>query len=170
VLAHLLLPDLVAESTKRNSFGYYERITTHDSSLSYSVFGAMAARLGEAEKAYKYLLKTVRLDLDDSHGNSKDGLHAAAMGGTWMAVIFGFGGFKAQRGTISIDPLLPAAWTSFSFKVRYLGRSISVRVGRETVRIDLLSGDAIELYVHDRPALLDSRGLLIGNDGDRLSP
>jgi hypothetical protein len=54
--------------------------------------------------------------------------------------------------------------------VRYLGRSISVRVGRETVRIDLLSGDAIELFVHDRPALLDSRGLLIGIDGDRLSP
>jgi alpha,alpha-trehalose phosphorylase len=170
VLAHLLLPDLVAESTKRKSFDYYERITTHDSSLSYSVFASMAARLGDAEKAYKYLLETVRLDLDDSHGNSKDGVHAAAMGGTWLALIFGFGGFKAFSGEISLDPVLPASWNALSFTVRYRGRTIRVRVGRETVRIDLLSGKAIELTVRGRPALLDTRGLLVGSEGERLSP
>ncbi|HTX71808.1 MAG TPA: family 65 glycosyl hydrolase, partial [Rectinemataceae bacterium] len=46
VLAHFLLPGVSAESTQRNSFSYYERVTTHDSSLSYAIFSAMAARLG----------------------------------------------------------------------------------------------------------------------------
>ena len=170
VLAHLLLPDLTAESTKRNSYDYYERITTHDSSLSYSVFGAMAARLADAEKAYRYLRETVRLDLDDSHGNAKDGVHAAAMGGTWITVIFGFGGLAGRAETISIDPILPASWRAFSFTVRYRGRAIKVRVGRENVRVELLSGEAIELFVRGRPALLDTRGILVGTDGERLSP
>src|SRR5690606_2178076 len=80
VLAHFLLEDEVDKSTIRNSFDYYEKVTTHDSSLSSCIFSMMAARLGEYDKAYDYFMQTARLDLDNTHGNTKDGLHMANMG------------------------------------------------------------------------------------------
>ncbi|MDP3177377.1 MAG: family 65 glycosyl hydrolase [Spirochaetaceae bacterium] len=107
VLAHLLLPGVAAESTVRNSFLYYDAITTHDSSLSYAAFSAMAARLGYERKALRYFGENARIDLDDAHGNAKDGIHAAAMGGIWMALVFGFGGFRPAGKLVALDPLVP---------------------------------------------------------------
>ena len=42
VLAHYLFPDYQDKETEENSFRYYEKITTHDSSLSTCVFSIMA--------------------------------------------------------------------------------------------------------------------------------
>nr|WP_326025082.1 hypothetical protein [Virgibacillus pantothenticus] len=49
----------------------------------------MASKLGYKEKAYDYFIETARLDLDNTHGNTKDGLHMANMGGTWLAIVYG---------------------------------------------------------------------------------
>jgi len=160
VLAHFLLPGIVAQSTARNSYLYYERVTTHDSSLSYAVFSAMAARLGDAEKAYRYFRETVRLDLDDAHGNAKDGIHAANMGGSWLALVFGFGGFRPLGDAIAVDPVIPSAWKGYSFRVRYRGRSIAVRVtrgpdGTARADVELTEGEAIEVELAGRRALVE---------------
>jgi alpha,alpha-trehalose phosphorylase len=155
VLAHFLLPDSAGPSTMRASYGYYERITTHDSSLSYAAFGAMAARLGDPEKAWRYFAKTLRLDLEDSHGNAKDGIHAANMGGTWLALAFGFGGFRPRGEALALDPVLPRAWGAFSFRIAYRGRSIRVRASRGAggalaTRVELASGEPIEIEFRGR--------------------
>lgn len=159
VLAHFLLPGTAAESTVRHSYDYYERITTHDSSLSYAVFAAMAARLGDAEKAYRYFTETVRLDIDDRHGNTRDGIHAANMGGTWLALVFGFGGFLPREGLAAFRPILPRQWRSLSFRVTYRGSTIRViasRAGAErtAVRLKLMSGGPIEVELYGVRRLL----------------
>ncbi|HUX42051.1 MAG TPA: glycosyl hydrolase family 65 protein [Rectinemataceae bacterium] len=161
VLAHFLLPDSAAESTIRNSYDYYEAITTHDSSLSYTVFSAMAARLGDAEKAWRYFREGVRLDLDDRHGNAKDGIHAANMGGAWLALVFGFGGFRPERGLPSFAPVLPAAWRSYSFRIVWRGSSIRAKIRREAggeigADLELAAGPALEVELYGRKALLSS--------------
>jgi alpha,alpha-trehalose phosphorylase len=155
VLAHFLLPDIASPSTVRNSYEYYERITTHDSSLSYAVFSAMAARLGDVEKAYRYFRETARLDLDDAQGNTKDGIHAASMGGSWLALVFGFGGFIPGGDIPAFWPRLPARWRALAFKVSYRGRSIRVRAeqrgGEEVVAtLTLLEGDPIDIELYGR--------------------
>ncbi|HRY53697.1 MAG TPA: glycosyl hydrolase family 65 protein [Spirochaetia bacterium] len=160
VLAHLLLPESAAESTKRASFAYYEGITTHDSSLSYAAFSAMAARLGEPEKAYRYFSKALRLDLDDSHGNSRDGLHLANMGGSWLALALGFGGFRPEGDRITFDPVLPRAWDAISFRIRYRGSSIRLRSARRpgggvATRLELASGPPVEVSVGGAAAKLE---------------
>ena len=40
----------------------------------------MAADIGRIEESYDYYVKTARTDLDDFHGNVKDGVHAANYG------------------------------------------------------------------------------------------
>lgn len=140
VLAYILLGGDGSESTIRNSFRYYESITTHDSSLSYAAFAIMAARLGDAEKAYEYFTETAALDLDDSHGNTKDGIHAANMGGTWMATVWGFGGFRPHGKVAGFSPILPRKWRSLRFRIHYRAAVIEVWATHDSVRLALCSG------------------------------
>ncbi|MFS0674297.1 glycoside hydrolase family 65 protein [Ornithinibacillus sp. 179-J 7C1 HS] len=147
VLAHFLVEDEQPEDVIKASYQYYEKVTTHDSSLSSCVFSMMAARIGYLEKAYNYFLETARLDLDNLHGNTKDGLHMANMGGTWMAIVAGFAGLRLKESGLHFRPRLPKQWEGFAFHIRYRGRLLLVTKTHKEFRVELLSGEPISLYI-----------------------
>jgi len=86
VLAEFLLSEEFSREQKIRDYEYYEKITTHDSSLSPCIYGCMASDIGRIEESYNYYVKTARTDLDDFHGNVKDGVHAANMAGSYLRV------------------------------------------------------------------------------------
>lgn len=155
VLAHFLLEDEQEFSVIRDSFDYYEKITTHDSSLSSCIFSIMAARVGYRQKAYDYFIETARLDLDNTHGNTKDGLHMANMGGTWMAIVFGFAGLRIKESGISMQPIIPKEWQTYRFKLQYQGRTIQVTVTHEEVQLALLSGESLTINIYQKAYRLE---------------
>ncbi|MFC4737643.1 glycoside hydrolase family 65 protein [Bacillus daqingensis] len=140
VLAHFLLEDTADEATMKHSYEYYEKVTTHDSSLSYCVFSMMAARHGDVEKAYRYFIETARLDIDNTHQNTKDGLHLANMGGTWLALVYGFAGMRVKESGLLFRPVLPKAWKSMSFRIRWREALLEVQLEKELVRYEALEG------------------------------
>jgi alpha,alpha-trehalose phosphorylase len=148
VLGEFLLHDQFDRAQKLRDYTYYERITTHDSSLSGAIFGIMAAELGDIDKAYRYFSDTATLDLENKHSNTRAGIHAANMAGTWQGIIFGFAGMRAKRG-LSFNPKIPKEWRSYAFKIRYRGRLIGVRVTASETTIKLLDGDPLEILVGD---------------------
>lgn len=162
VLAYILLGG-DDNSTIQNSFKYYESITTHDSSLSYAAFAILAAQLGDPEKAYSYFKETAALDLDDSHKNTRDGIHAANMGGTWLATVWGFGGFRPRGSIPGFSPRLPAKWKALSFRIRYRDSFIEVYAGHDKVRLNLRSGPSIDVEVYGSRYRLDSE-LIVSTD------
>ncbi|NLV21683.1 MAG: glycoside hydrolase family 65 protein [Syntrophomonadaceae bacterium] len=154
IMAHFIMEDAQSEETMFNSFHYYEKITTHDSSLSYCIFSLMAARLGMADKAYAYYELTAKLDLTDRHGNTANGIHVANMGGNYLAVVYGFGGFRLKEQGISIAPILPGQWAGYCFKLSFEGSRIRVHVGKEQCVISLENGDAKKITVYGKEYLL----------------
>jgi alpha,alpha-trehalose phosphorylase len=154
VLGEFLLHDQFDRAQKQRDFNYYEPITTHDSSLSGAIFGIMAAELGDTEKAYRYFADTATMDLENKHGNTRAGIHAANMAGTWQGIIFGFAGMRAKRG-LSFNPTIPVQWHSYAFKIRYRGRLIGVRVTPGKATFELLAGESMEIRVGDAPMQLD---------------
>jgi alpha,alpha-trehalose phosphorylase len=154
VLAEFLLHDQFDRLQKQRDYDYYERITTHDSSLSSGIFGIMAAELGDIEKAYRYFAETAIMDLENKHGNTQAGIHAANMAGAWQGIIFGFAGMRAKEG-LSFKPRIPSQWRAYAFKVRYRGRLINVRVTPEGPSFELLAGEPLEIRVDDVPTRLE---------------
>lgn len=148
VLAHMLLEEYTDEDTMKKSFDYYESITTHDSSLSQCVYGIMASRVGYKDKAYDYFGDSLRLDLENTHGNTKDGLHMANLAGTALSMIYGFAGLRISQAGIQLRPWLPKGWESFSFKVKFRGRTIKVTINKELI-LELLDGQPLNLIVND---------------------
>ena len=155
VLAHILFEAGVEESTKLNSYNYYEKITTHDSSLSRCAFGIMAARLGLEEKAYDYFTETLRTDLDNTHGNTKDGLHTANLGGSWMLITMGFAGMSLNENGLHFNFRQPENWECTSFKVRYRNRLIGIKMERDRTELTLEEGKPVEIHVNGKPEYLE---------------
>ncbi len=145
VLAMLLLPQLFTKQEMKTAFDFYDSVTTHDSSLSMAAFSAVASRIGEKEKAYDYFRETARLDLDDTHGNTRDGLHMANMAGTWVCTVSGFGGMQVGENSISFDPVLPDRLEAYGFRVRVQNRLIEVHVDHNGPTYRLVEGEPIAI-------------------------
>nr|WP_315259561.1 glycosyl hydrolase family 65 protein [uncultured Duganella sp.] len=144
VLALLLLSDRFTLDDKRRDFDYYEKVTTHDSSLSTCIFSIIAAEVGYEDKAYDYFMETARLDLDDTHGNTHYGVHTAAMAGTWMGVAYGFAGMRVIGGELHFAPKLPKQWQHYSFKIHFRGALLEVHVAPGSVEYRLLQGEVLD--------------------------
>ncbi|MBT7123453.1 MAG: glycoside hydrolase family 65 protein, partial [Clostridia bacterium] len=157
VLAHFILEDAQSLETMRNSFNYYEKCTTHDSSLSGCIFSIVAAKIGQRDKAFRYFGSSTKLDLLDLHRNTKDGIHTANMGGNYMAIVYGFGGFRLKESGICFAPMLPKRWTGYRFSICYDERRIAIHVGKEKCKFYLENGKAVSLTVYGKEHLLESK-------------
>jgi maltose phosphorylase len=147
--------------TLRRNFDFYEPRTVHESSLSPCVHSILASRLGNQGKAYELYLRTSRLDLDDYNIEVSEGLHITSMGGTWMSVVYGFGGMKVREGVLSFDPMLPLQWDGLSFTILYRERTLRVVIKRKKVTLELLKGDGMDLYLFGVKKHLDTGGSLV---------
>jgi alpha,alpha-trehalose phosphorylase len=134
VLAMQLIPDAFTAEQKDRNFTYYEALTVRDSSLSACSQAVIAAETGHLDLAYDYLAETALMDIDDLEHNTRDGLHIAALAGSWIALVQGFGGMRYRPGQpTSFAPRLPPALTRLTFTVILRGRHLRVEVGPASV-------------------------------------
>jgi alpha,alpha-trehalose phosphorylase len=146
VMALVLAGEDIELSRKRRSFDYYEAVTTHDSTLSAPVFGILAGEVGHADKAWRYFHDSVRVDLDDLHRNTDHGVHMAAMAGSWLGLVQGFGGLRVRESQLHFAPSLPQAWNGYGFNLRWRGRSLRVDVSRAGATYVLRDGEALIIH------------------------
>jgi alpha,alpha-trehalose phosphorylase len=152
ILAMVLL-DNVSEEVLANSYAYYEPLTTHDSSLSPCVYSIAASRMKKSETAYEFFMKTLRLDLDNLHHNTKDGLHIANAGGAYMTAIYGFGGLRIKEKGLCFYPCLPKEISRLTFRLNHQGGLIKVTLGNNLV-IEVES--PLDIYVFDQVYHVDT--------------
>ncbi len=138
---------------KLADFEYYDPITTGDSSLSAVVQSIIAGEVGYLDMALKYFLSTLFVDLADLHGNASDGVHVAAAGGVWNALVNGFGGMRDNGGAISFDPRLPAEWESLTWRMRLRGSRLTVTLTADGIAFEITDGDAesVDVVVRGEP-------------------
>lgn len=163
VLAHFLLEDAQSEEVMLNSFEYYEKITTHDSSLSKSIFSIMAARFGMEEKAVDYFGNSIMVDLMDHFNNTRDGIHTANMAGNYMAIVYGFGGFRLKEQGISFSPILPKDWKAYRFKIRFEECLLMVEVTVDNCTFLLECGTAKKIFVYGKEYLFENTLIISRN-------
>ena len=127
LLLHLFNEDF-PDDVKTVNLDYYDRRTTHESSLSPSIYAILCTEAGDVDRAYKYLKYALYGDLYDNYGNVKHGIHAASLGGVWQAVVFGFAGVRIKtKGDGSLDeiltvnPKLPENWKRLRFNLCWQG-------------------------------------------------
>jgi alpha,alpha-trehalose phosphorylase len=116
------------------------------------VQSVVASAVGYADKALEYFLGALSVDLLDTHGNTADGIHIASCGGTWLALVAGFGGLRDTDGLLRLSPRLPEGWDRLCFRIAVRG---------QRVEVDMTPGATTY-------TLLEGRGLLLEHDGAEL--
>lgn len=141
VLLQFLFPDEFDLRSKRANYAYYSPRTMHLSSLSPSTYAIMGVEVGEMCEAWRNFERTAFMDLRDHQGTAAKGIHAAALGGTWMAVVNGFGGMRlGNDGTLSFWPRLPQRWRRLRFRVQWRGARLRLTCAGRRVVVEHLGG------------------------------
>lgn len=140
-----LLPEAFSREAALLNFRHYEPRCAHGSSLSRAMHALVAARLGEDAMALRYLAATAELELADDASGEAGGVHIAALGGLWQAVVLGFGGVEIAAGELSLAPRLPAGWGSLAFPLHWHGRRLRVALTPGSCAVTLERGAAMTL-------------------------
>jgi len=138
--------DFTAQDKKR-AFDFYDPITTGDSTLSACVQGIMAAEVGYGTAALDHFTHALFIDLDDTHGNTVDGVHIASAGGVWSSLVSGFAGLRDQGDVPFFDPRLPAGWESLSFTLKVQGRLLSVELEQGFISLSIRRGLPLQVRI-----------------------
>ena len=133
VLATVMLPERFTDEERRRIFDYYDPLTTGDSSLSECIQAIAAADAGKYRTAEEYLVDAVAVDLADTAGNLRDGLHVASAGGTWMAIVYGFAGYRWRSGIPEFSPVLPTRARRLRFPLHWRGSVLEVDIEERQV-------------------------------------
>jgi trehalose/maltose hydrolase-like predicted phosphorylase len=133
LMALYLLRTEAADEELRVNYAYYAPRTdvTFGSSLGPSIMAIMACEAGRRDDAYRNFMRSALADLVDGRGNADDGIHGASAGGTWQAVVFGFGGLRVTADGWEARPRLPAHWTRLAFRFFHRGELHAVDVGND---------------------------------------
>ncbi|MFO7952785.1 MAG: glycosyl hydrolase family 65 protein [Bacillota bacterium] len=150
ILAHFLLADRFGLDQKCRDYNYYEPITTHDSSLSPSIFGIVASELGFYEDAQYFFALTLRFDLDNCLNDTHYGAHIANMAGSWMNLVYGFAGMRTTNGRLSFNPYLPLNWSEYKFGIIFQGSRLEIEVKEKEVGYSLIDGNPVSFSHQDK--------------------
>jgi len=153
--------DCFSDEQKARDFDYYEAITTRDSSLSACVQAIVAAEVGHLDLAYDYLGESAFIDLRDLAFNTRDGVHLAALAGSWLVAVAGFGGMRDHGDTLTFAPRLPARLTRLRFRLLYRGRRLRVTVAGREAHYELLDGEPLTVEHHGEPVELETVGEVV---------
>jgi nigerose phosphorylase len=132
---------------KKANWEYYEPRTEHGSSLSACAYAMVAAEFGNLDFAYKYFLKTAKIDLEAKYkvyvgSVFMGGSHPAANGGAWMTAVLGFGGVLADEKRVAINPRLCRKWKRLQFHLAYKGDDFRMDITKHSVTVAALGTNA----------------------------
>jgi maltose phosphorylase len=133
------------DETIAKNFDFYESRTVHESSLSPCIHSVIASKIGKKDKAYEMYLRTARLDLDDYNHEADEGLHITSMAGSWMSVVYGFGGMRVKNDLLQFNPHLPIGWKGFSFKVEYRDALLNIKISKKSTDISVLTNNTVKV-------------------------
>jgi len=125
-----------ADTVTRN-IAYYDRRTSHGSTLSFVTHAGVLAAI-DPESSWERFLVALQSDAEDIQGGTtKEGIHMGVMAGTLDLVQRSYAGIYIRDDVLCFDPRLPSQLRGLSFSMRCREAPIQVT----------LTGDRLTLAV-----------------------
>lgn len=160
VLALFLLHDRFPWHERKRDFDLYEPLTTKDSSLSACIQGIVALDCGYNDLGLQYCRETALMDIEDIHHNTKDGLHTAAMAGSWMAMVYGIAGYRLIDGVPSFRPSLPRSWSLLRFRLCFHDVDLQVSIQSDKTTY-VVNGGSMEIRHRSQSLSIDKSACVL---------
>ncbi len=142
----------------RRNIDYYDRRTSHGSTLSRIVHSWVIARADRAA-AWKLFAMALESDIGDIQGGTTaEGIHLGAMAGTVDLVQRCFTGITMRQDALYLDPCLPDSIGRLTVPIRYRGHAIKLDISHNRLIVHALrcAGEAVTVRVAGRTHTLRS--------------
>jgi len=156
LMAIFLLSEQINRKVALENYDFYISKTLHKSSLSAPIHAVVASQAGDLQRAYNFFNVSLRTDISNIYGNTNEGIHAASLGGTWQAVVFGFAGVKIVKEELCINPNMPRTWTNLVFSLTWQDSLIKLDLGNDIVRLRATyhKHNKIKIKVFGKPTVI----------------
>ena len=137
----------------RRTVEYYERRTSHGSTLSRVVHSWVMAR---EDRAHSWKLFTEALESDVSDvqgGTTQEGIHLGAMAGTVDLVQRCYAGLDVRDDVLWIIPRLPEELPRLRLRIRYRGLWLDLDISDDEFTVTAHEGWAREVTIGTRDAV-----------------
>jgi trehalose/maltose hydrolase-like predicted phosphorylase len=146
-------------NTVPRNVAYYDRRTSHGSTLSFVTHAGVLAAI-DPESSWNRFLVALRSDAEDVQGGTtKEGIHMGVMAGTLDLMQRNYAGTHVYDGVLHFNPQLPSRLDSLSFSMQF----------RETPIQVTLTGDHLTLAVPPAGASRPVR-VAVRDDARELCP
>jgi trehalose/maltose hydrolase-like predicted phosphorylase len=147
--------DFKAEYIPKN-IEYYEKVTSHGSTLSQVIHSWVLAR-SDRKRSWNVFRQALMSDFHDVQGGTTpEGIHLGAMAGTLDIIQRCYMGLEIREGVLWLNPRIPHEMEEVKFQIRYRSHWIKLRVTQEIIQIDFENGwgDPVELNVQGNRRIL----------------
>ncbi|MTV25379.1 glycoside hydrolase family 65 protein [Nitriliruptoraceae bacterium ZYF776] len=149
LMLHHLLPEAVPAGSLERDLAHELPLLVHGSSLSPGIAATQLARAGRHREAVELLRLAARLDLDDATGTTAAGVHLAAAGSVWQALVFGFlGAHPGPDRWLRVDPRLPPGWRRLTVPLVFRGVELTVTAEPRRVTVEANGPVWLQLGAH----------------------
>ena len=132
-LGYDLPPDLV-----RRTIEYYDRRTSHGSTLSLIVHAGVLAGI-DAESSWERFLVALHSDVDDVQGGTtREGIHTGVMAGTLDLIQRIYLGTEIRDGVVCFEPRLRERLDGLSLLMQFRGTPIRVGIAGSRLTVEAL--------------------------------
>jgi alpha,alpha-trehalase len=123
----------------RKTIDYYDRRTSHGSTLSLIVHAGVLARL-DPERSWQRFLVALESDVGDIQGGTTpEGIHIGVMGGTLDLVQRIYLGAEIRDGTIYFEPRMAERLDGLSLPMQFRGTPIRVGIEGTELTVEVLA-------------------------------
>jgi trehalose/maltose hydrolase-like predicted phosphorylase len=121
--------------TAPKNIAYYDRRTSHGSTLSFVTHAGVLAAL-DPESSWQRFLVALESDVGDVQGGTtKEGIHMGVMSGTLDLVQRSYAGTQIRDGMLGFDPNLPKEVDGLSFSMKFQGTPLQVELAHERLTL-----------------------------------
>ncbi|MBD3345641.1 MAG: family 65 glycosyl hydrolase [Chitinivibrionales bacterium] len=161
----LLLPVWFAhqwnDKDTQANFDFYEPRTIHESTFSISIHQILFAELGRLPQAYDFFKYMCRVDLDDYQKNTAQGLHMTPKSGTWLSMVYGWGGMRTGKRRLSFAPSIPKKWKRYRFRIVSRSTILEVTVDHKEVQFAIVEGPSITIEAYGKKEKVTQDGVTV---------
>ncbi len=150
-----------SHKAKKINYEFYEPRCIHESSLSPSVHSVLASELGNHTEAFEFFSYATRMDLDNYNRNTREGLHTTSIAAAWVNIVYGFGGMRSDGDMLVLNPSIPSAWKTYSFRVFYRGSVLEVKVNKQNVIIRSTNSVKVNVKIYEFEYVISGEDLKI---------
>jgi trehalose/maltose hydrolase-like predicted phosphorylase len=141
------------EDTAAQNIAYYDRRTSHGSTLSFVTFAGVLTAL-EPESSWERFLVALRSDAEDiQDGTTREGIHMGVMAGTLDLMQRAYPGIEIRDGVLHFRPRLPTAVERVEFRMQFQRTPLLVSLERDRLLLTVHqegAGGPIRIAVGDQ--------------------